>query len=362
MDYERRFRSAGLPLFIEDYSAAGDVFTRAAPLIALVFMGEVLGAIDLDWSWVANVGAALGGLAILLGVFAVANRLRDRPATARPDRVGPVELLVFVVVPGLLPLIFGGQVRSALVTVAVNAALLLLVYLVVGYALPAILRGALGRLGSELALSVATLARAVPLLLLFAAVLFLSTEMWQVFSDVPGPFLTLLGIAVVAFGLIFLMAQLPGEVARMEHAFAAGHPLSRRQRANVALIMLVSHALQVLIVTLAVFGTFVGFGMLAITPAVQEVWTGTTGHVVWDFELLDEQVRVTSQLLRVAGGVAGLSGLYYAIAVLTDATYRDQFLDRLSRDMQDVFADRARYLESRSVSGHSAEPVAMGPR
>lgn len=169
MDYERRFRRAGLPLFIEDYTAAGDVFTRAAPLLTLVFVGEMLGAIDLDWSWVANVGAAIGGLAILLAVFMLANRLRRRPATALPERVGPVELTVFVLAPGLLPLIFGNQVQSAIGTVAANLGLLALVYLVVGYALPAIVRGSFERLGDELALSVATLARAVPLLLLFCS-------------------------------------------------------------------------------------------------------------------------------------------------------------------------------------------------
>lgn len=349
MDYERRFRRAGLPLFIEDYTAAGDVFTRAAPLLALVLVGEVLGAIDLEWSLAVNLAAAVGGMAILVGVFAVANHLRDRPATALPEHIGPVELALFVTVPGLLPLTFGGQLTSAAVTVLANVLLLVTIYLVVGYALPAILRGALGRLGSELALSLATLARAVPLLLLFAAVLFVNTEMWQVFSAVPGPFLALLGVVVVVSGLVFLVAQLPGEVRRMESDFAAGHPLSRRQRANVALIMLVSHALQVLIVTLAVGGAFVGFGMLAITPGVQEAWTGSTGDVLVSFELLGERARVTGELLRVAGGVAGLSGLYYAIAVLTDATYRDQFLDRLAEDMRAVFADRARYLELRAA-------------
>jgi hypothetical protein len=347
MDYEHRFRRAGLPLFIEDYTAAGDVFTRAAPLLTLVFLGEMLGAIDLDWTWAANVAAAVGGLAILVGAFVLANRLRGRPPAALPDRVGAGELAVFVIVPGLLPLIFGGQVESGLVTMAGNAVLLLLLYLVIGYALPSILRGAVARLGSELAGSVATLARAVPLLLLFAAVLFINTEMWQVFSDVPGPFLALLGVIVVGSGLLFLIAQLPAEVRRMEDDFAAGHPLSRRQRVNVALIMLVSHALQVLVVTLAVGGAFVGFGMLAIGPGVQEAWTGTTGDVLVSFDLFGEQARITGELLRVAGGVAGLSGLYYAIAVLTDATYRDQFLDRLSQDMRAVFADRARYLEER---------------
>lgn len=348
MDYERRFRRAGLPLFIEEYTAAGDVFTRAAPLLTLVFIGEMLGAIDLDWSWIANVGAALGGLAILLGVYALVNRLRGRTLTALPDRVDAGELAVFVLAPGLLPLIFGGQLQSAVGTVAANLGLLALLYLVIGYALPSIVRGSFERLGDELGFSIATLARAVPLLLLFAAVLFINTEMWQVFSGMPDPFLALLGAAFVLFGLAFLVAQLPGEVRRMEADFAAGHPLSRRQRVNVALIVLVSHALQVLIVTVAVGAAFVGFGMLAISAAVQESWTGSAGDVLVTLELFDQEARVTAELLRVAGGVAGLSGLYYAIAVLTDATYRDQFLDRLSDEMRAVFADRARYLEARA--------------
>jgi hypothetical protein len=345
--YERRFRRAGLPLFIEDYSAAGDVFTRAAPLLALVFIGEMLGAISFDWSLWANLGAALGGLAILIGAFALVNRLRRRPATALPDRVGPVELALFVIVPGLLPFIFGGQVESGFVTMGGNLVLLWLVWMVVGYALPSILRGALGRLGEEIGGSVATLARAVPLLMLFAAVLFVNTEMWQVFSSVPGPFLAALGVLVVAFGLLFLVAQLPGEVRRMEGDFAGGNPLSRRQRVNVALIMLVSHALQVMVVTMAIGGAFVLFGALAIGPTVYDAWIGSPGKVLVTLHLFGESARITEELLRVAGAVAGLSGLYYAIAVLTDATYRDQFLDRLSADMRDVFADRARYLQER---------------
>jgi hypothetical protein len=346
--YEHRFRRAGLPLFIEDYSAASDVFTRAAPLLTLVFIGEMLGAIDLDWSVWANLAAALGGLGILVGAFVVSNRLRRRPLTARPDRVGAAELALFVVVPGLLPLIFGGQVESGLVTMAGNALLLWLIWMVVGYALFAILRGALSRLGEELAGSVVTLARAVPLLMLFAAVLFINTEMWQVFSSVPGHFLAALGVIVVGVGLLFLAAQLPAEVRRMEADFAAGHPLSRRQRVNVGLIMLVSHALQVMVVTVAIGAAFIVFGALAIGPTVYDAWIGSPGKELVTLHLFGEDARITEELLRVAGSVAGLSGLYYAIAVLTDATYRDQFLDRLAEDMRAVFADRAEYLQARA--------------
>jgi hypothetical protein len=87
-DYERRFRRAGLPLFIEDWSAHEDVWTRAAPLLTLVLLIELLGATQLDWSLLANVGAAVGGLVILVGVFGVINRLRGRPFFSLPRNVG----------------------------------------------------------------------------------------------------------------------------------------------------------------------------------------------------------------------------------------------------------------------------------
>jgi hypothetical protein len=114
-EYERRFRRAGLPLWIEGYSASRDVFNRAVPLLALVFFGEVVGATSLDWSLGANIAAALGGLAILFAAGAVVNRTRGRPALALPEEVGRVELAAFVVLPAILPLAFGGQWRSALV-------------------------------------------------------------------------------------------------------------------------------------------------------------------------------------------------------------------------------------------------------
>jgi hypothetical protein len=56
---------------------------------------------------------------------------------------------------------------------------------------------------------------------------------------------------------------------------------------------------------------------------------------------------VTEELLRVSGGIAAFSGLYYAIAVLTDATYREEFLDELTEEMGDTFRARAEYLAAR---------------
>ena len=116
-EYERGFRRAGLPLFSEDFSAGTDVFNRAAPLLALVFIAQMFGAIQLDWTWWQNTLAVLGGLAVLLVAFGLLNRARGRPFTAVPERLGKTELAGFVLIPALLPLIFGVDDEGALATV-----------------------------------------------------------------------------------------------------------------------------------------------------------------------------------------------------------------------------------------------------
>ena len=126
--YEGRLRRAGLPLLIEDYSAYEDIFTRAVPLLALVFGVQLVGAANLDWPVWANALSLAGGLAVLLGSLAVVNRRRGRRAMSVPDRVGPAELAGFVFIPALLPLISGGQIVSAIVTAGGNALLLALIY------------------------------------------------------------------------------------------------------------------------------------------------------------------------------------------------------------------------------------------
>src|SRR4051812_20478515 len=137
--YEDDFRQAGLPLFSEDVSPYEDIFNRAAPLLGIVLLGELLGAGQLDWTWWQNVLAIAGGLGILLIVIAVGNRARGRPLRAVPERLGKTELAGFVLVPAVLPLIFGGQIGSALVTAGGNLLLLGLIYAVVGLGLIAIL-------------------------------------------------------------------------------------------------------------------------------------------------------------------------------------------------------------------------------
>ena len=330
-------------MLVEDRRASEDIWTRAAPVLAFVVIVEVILAGNLDWPPWANVLVLVGAIAAVVGTTAAINRLRGRPALALPEDVGRIELAAFVAVGGLLQLI-GGQTTSAWVVCAANLALLGVLYVSIAYGLPSIVRFTGRRVGEQLAASIDLLARAVPLLLLFSAVLFINTEMWQVFAGMDDATLGATAALLVAVGSMFLAVRLPIEVARLERDVQAGPPLERRQRVNVGLVLFVSQALQILVVATAVGAFFVAFGALVISPDVIEAWLGTRGKQVLHVDLFGVDVSLTVELLRVSTGIAVLSGLYYSVAVLTDSTYREEFLEELTGELREVFADRARYL------------------
>ena len=67
-------------------------------------------------------------------------------------------------------------------------------------------------------------------------------------------------------------------------------------------------------------------------------------------DLLGGATALSEELLRVAGAIAALSGFYYAIAVLTDSTYREEFLHEITDEMRETFRQRTEYLARREVS------------
>jgi hypothetical protein len=315
------------------------------PFLAVVFLIQMLNGVDPDWPLVANAGAVIGGLAILLGGIGLLNRYQGRRFWSIPERVGRPELAGFVLIPALLPLIFGAHLDWALETVIGNLVVLGLVYVVVGYGVLSILRWVGRRILRQLASSTALLARAVPLLMIIVLIAFVNMEMWQVFAQIPGPGLAMIGGLFVALGTAFLLARLPREVRALEREAGAGsRALDKRERRNVGLILFISQALQVLLVSLLVGGFFVVFGAIAVTEPVREIWLQGPGDILFTVDLPGQTVEVTAELLQVAGGLAAFSGLYFAIAMLTDATYREEFLDELTAEMRASFRARAEYL------------------
>lgn len=356
--FERAFRRAGLPNLIADYSAREDVFNRAIPFLALVFVGEMTTGLDVGAAAWTNALFFAGGAAVLLGLFGILNVVRRRPFVSLPRRVGVPELVAFVVLPAIPPAAFNDQWRFALGTAAANLALLALVYVVVGFGLIAIVRWAGWRLFAQLRAALPLLVRAVPLLLFFSLVSFFTTEIWQVFTaPVPARYWTAIGLFVV-LGSGFLIFQIPESVRTVEREVEVGAvPLRRRERANIAAVVFLSQGLQVLFVSAAVWLFFVVLGALLVTVDVRTAWLGAPGSTAFTVPFLGGGVEVTEPLLRVATGVAAFAGLYYAVAMLVDAAFRDRFVDQITEQLRDTFVARGAYLRLLRESGRRVAGV-----
>jgi hypothetical protein len=374
---EAWFVTRGVPHFIAGYSAARDVLTRAVPLLTLVFVVEVLGAANFEWPWWGNVLAILGGLAILLATWAAVNALRHRPLLARPDHVGPIEVAVFVLVPALLPVAFGGQVVSAAVTAGVNLLLLLAIYLGTSYGVLPMLRWAFIRLGHQLGDILQLLVRALPLLLLFVTFLFLQNEVWQTTADLTGPWYAILLGFLTLLGVLFLATRLPREVSRLSHfssreeiaelvhdtpiepaldqapAELESPRLTRRQHGNVLLVALFSQGLQIVLVSVLIGFVMVAFGMITVSPALASSWTEAPVHELATLHLFGRDLVLTEQLLRVSGFLAAFSALYVTVSAVTDEAYRAEFYDELAEELHQAFAVRAVYLATVVVAEDS---------
>ncbi|WP_405061865.1 hypothetical protein OG474_09485 [Kribbella sp. NBC_01505] len=345
--YEQQFRRAGLPLFIEDFSPTHDIFNRAAPLLTLVFLAEMIGATSLGWRPWKNVLAAGLALLVLIAAFGILNKLRRRPFWSLPTRFGLPELAVFVFLPALLPVVTENQWKQFFGIAVGNLLLIGAVYVVVGYGLIATTYWSLRRIVGELANSLASLVRALPLLLVFSLVLFINTEMWQVFAGMPVAFIVLSVLAFTLLSTLFLMVRLPKELDAIEDDVKSDPPLRRVQRLNLSVNLVIRQWVQALVVSTGVGLFFVAFGMISINADIYEKWGVQPGSWSVELPLMGHDLLLTASLVKVAIGIANFTGLYYSIALLTDSSYREEFLDNVSAELRDLFTARADYLELR---------------
>ncbi len=366
---ERWFLRRGVPHLIANYNAAEDVFTRVLPLLSAIFLFSMIGALSDDFSIAENIGVAVGGFGILLAIWAAVNWLRGvRPLLARPARVGRLELAVFVLGPAIVPVVFGGQFSTAGLTILSNIAILAFVYLVASYGVLAILGWAVRRLFSDLGGAIRIGMRALPLLLLFNAFLFINAEVWQVTSRID---VTLLAAALglfVLLGVVFLLSRLPGEVSELATFHSSDeverlcsgtpmagrsgssdlpdYPLSRRQRGNVGLVLVFSQGVLVLAVSVFIGLFFVVFGLLIMNVDTLVQWTEQPLNELYSFSFRGDRIVLTEELLRAAGFLAAFSGLYFTVNAATEPTYRKEFFDGLLAEVRQSMAVREAYLKA----------------
>ena len=364
---EKWFRRRGIPHFIEDYSARRDVLTRALPFLIVTAVFEVTLVFKVDWAWWINVPFVAGACAALAGTWAGLNILRGRPLRALPQRVGAVELVVFLLAPSIVATVFEGNWAVLPFLVVLNALILAFVYVTVSFALLPILRWAGWLVVRNAASVVGLFARALPLLLLIVTFLFINAELWSMAGALEGArfWLVLCLFAVVT--AVFVGFRLPAEIGQIERFASAQRvaelvrgtpveglalaedelrldaPLRRRQRTNAGIVVLFNLSLQVLLAASLVGGFFLVFGMLALDVSVIASWIEGEPQILAELRWPRGAV-VTEELLRVALFLSAFSGFYFTISVLTNREFRDEFFEDIVGEVRQACAVRVVYL------------------
>jgi len=379
---ERWFIRRGLPMFVEDYSAGRDVWTRALPVLVVLLVVSVFGTVFVardGWSFAA---ALVATVACFVG-YAVWNKRAGRRAFALPRHVTRPWLVVWVVLPSVLQLLAERDLEQFVAALVSGLVVLGLVYVITRYALVALTVWAVRWTFQQVGDVGRLITRVLPLLLLALTFLFISTEVWQVAGTMPATVLwATLGV-FGALGVVFIVARAREEFDKIEMetsrdavvAAAVGTPLeavastlpdlerrvpmSGRQRANLLLVMVTAQSVQVAIVGAVVWAFFLIFGSLAVSVAVQQSWLGTVGEVdvLW---LWGDGRGLTRQLFRVATFLGGFAGFYATIYAAQDEVYRTHFAGRISATIERALAVRRAYLAQRRSQG-LAVPEPDGP-
>lgn len=372
---ERWFVRQGLPHLIHDYRADTDVFTRALPFLLLVFLFNTVGAFGDRFTGWSQAGIAAASTGIIIAAAVGLNVIRRRRPLQLPDRVGPVELAAFVLLPTIPSFLFAGsRLQAALGVITLNLLILAVVYFVVGYGLVPTTVWAFRQVAHHLSQLVTLMGRALPFVLVFSAFLFLNAELWQVAHDfTPPAFWMSVGLlAVVAAGFVALripkeigevadFASWP-EVCRM--AGSARSPLesvdvddptgdhrpvlSRGLRFNVGLVVLFNMGLQIVLVSAAIGAFYIVFGLFAVREDTIVTWTSLQAlpesDVLFRTTLFDTELALTLQLIRVVGFLVAFSALQFAVAAVTDSAYREEFFDEVTGEVREALAVRSVYL------------------
>ncbi|MEP4648834.1 MAG: hypothetical protein ABJ314_01510, partial [Ilumatobacter sp.] len=388
-DIEHWFVVRGVPHFVERKTDGSmlDAWTRALPLLVVAYLLLGLNALDLATQTLTeNLVASAAVVAILIGAWAISNRLRGVPTFARPTDIDAPELALFLLGPAIPALVYG-QYGDAAQSVITAAILLVLIYVWSAYGIGPLLRWGSRRGSRQIASLGSLVARALPLLLLFNTFLFINAEVWELAGTLTGPAYFVVLFTFFALGAAFALSRVPGTIrsvntfeswsdidhhvgatpaARLAPVRPGGtaiddlgpqDQLRLRQRFNIGLVVLFGQALQITLVTVSLTVFFVGFGFFGITESTSVGWTRLDDiHILFQASFGGRELILSEPLIRVAAFLGAFSGMYFTVVLTTDDTYRTEFSDDVGPEIREALAVRTAYRVARGTyqSDHDA--------
>ncbi|MGI9659338.1 MAG: hypothetical protein ACR2OD_10550 [Gaiellaceae bacterium] len=355
---ERYFLHNGLPHLSAGYDPRADTLTRMRPALYVLFVGGLAVALRPDWAWWLRILAVLAGLAVAVGIYASLNLLRERPLFARSKRIGLTETLALVIAPPIAALALGeGGGTVALLAVA-TIGIALALYFLMSFGVLSLLAHQTQQIKTGLADSGAIAIRAMPPVLAVLLFLSLSTETWQAFGGLIG---WRYGGVVIAFAILIVLILVYGlsQERAAVHSIEPGEKLEERarrtpalalvergvvpsaprmgpiERLNIGLALVLSLALRVFGIALAVGFFFLVFSFLVVDRDLALRWVDADPNFLVSAVIADREVVLTEAHFRVAGILGAFGALYFTAVAIGDARHRERFLDdeldRLSR-------------------------------
>jgi len=298
-------------------------------------------------------------------VDSIRAQVRTRLSRARLIGVAGVGL-VLAVPAGVGAGVWSSQISAGITTGVTVALLVAATYAGRALRVGLIAWWAVRHTFSSLGLLFPLATRALPMLLLFITFLFINTEVWMVASALDGG---ILWGAVLLFGAVavgFLVVRLTEELDRLDDEIGRAELGERAdivglQRVNLVLVLLITQALQVMLLALSVFVFFIVFGAVAMDEQVLESWIGEP--LSYPFGIRP----ISRELGQVSVFLAAFSGLYFAVYAVTDDSYRRQFFTDVLGELEQALRVRVRYLLDRerplrAPSGSDTPPDSSSPR
>lgn len=373
---ERWLRRRGMPMAVRHDRT---VLQRSVPVLVFWLSLKVTYTIIATLVDVETVeGVTVAGLVLLAAlpvavVLALIVARWLRRAAQRTRRI--VSWSVLLAVLGYSPVVDVPALGSGVLTASDgwigDLVFVVVVLAVVASGLVSIL-GWAGRVALRRFAGLGDLAsRALPLLMIFTLFGFFTAEVWQAI-DALAPlgtprdrlwlvltfFIALTGLLLVAVlrdesddlierlrssdnsGQVALLTRTP--VADVVPAAVPQRRLNRRERANLYLILFMGHAVQTFLLATVVFGFFLAFGSIAIDRSVIASWVM---HEPTSMSLLLQfQVPVPDELIKVSMFLAAFSAMYFAAHIGRDEAYRTRFFEPLFVEVALTLAVRDVYL------------------
>ena len=213
--------------------------------------------------------------------------------------------------------------------------------------------------------------KALPLLLVGFMFLFINNESWQTAGTLDPALLWTVTGCFGVLSAIFLASQIPKEL-RNQNQFSSWDEaimladdapvtmevkphkpietkkLGKRQAGNLWLMVFVTQAFRLILVSILIGLLFISLGLLIIQPTTVELWTREPPEIVFSssWQIFGNPVVLTIELLQVALFLGGFAGVYFSVYATTDKTLRSEFFEDTVHEVRQNLAARCIYLEN----------------